>query len=80
MVAAYQPTKQTQMPKVLVTETETQTRDQLFNATVDLNNYERYQLRVTCDSVGGVWVWIDHYKNHKWTKLIELKDGEQRQV
>lgn len=48
--------------------------------TVSLDNNECWQLRVSPDSVGNVYVWIDHRKNGQWTKLVELQNGIERSV
>jgi hypothetical protein len=62
--------------RVRVTEARLETSDELANLTVSLDNHQTYQLRVVTDSVGNVWVWIDH-RSEEWQKLAEIKNGER---
>ncbi len=67
--------------EVTVTETEFETRKNVANLTVRLSNYHDYQLRVITDSIGNVYVWVDHREPFtNWKKIAEFINGEERIV
>ena len=47
--------------------------------TVDLDNNDSYALRVVPDSIGNVYVWVEHRpKSGNWHKIFEASNGKQR--
>lgn len=65
---------------IKIKETEISTYGASFSATVGLDNSETYQLRVVNDSIGNTYIWVDHRVGRQWTKLVELLNGEHRNV
>lgn len=71
------------MDSIRIVKVEHFSGEDRCSTTVYMDNGEAYQLRVVPDSVGNVYVWVDHKmvnvgNRSAWNKVIELLNGKQR--